>query len=117
MRVLSSDTENYIDQHKEALWEARRPSSVVTVDFLDACTLMIRRRDLHSWHRDADANNGFLHLLSPGEGKAWLWWAAGWRTASPPPSWTDGSRLNLDDFDAGNTTPRIALFDQVHAWY
>ena len=69
--VLSSDTEDYIVQQNEALWEATGAQLVVvTVDFLDGMYSDEYAAEIfHSWGiGDADANNGFLLLLSPGEG-------------------------------------------------
>lgn len=120
--VLSSDTENYIVQQNEALWEATGAQLVVvTVDFLDGMYSDEYAAEIfHSWGiGDADANNGFLLLLSPGEGKGWAMVGRGLEdslTASKLDGWLND--YFWDDFDAGNYDAAvIALFDQVHAWY
>lgn len=120
--VLSSDTENYIVQQNEALWEATGAQLVVvTVDFLDGMYSDEYAAEVfHSWGiGDADANNGFLLLLSPGEGKGWAMVGRGLEdslTASKLDGWLND--YFWDDFDAGNYDAAvIALFDQVHAWY
>lgn len=120
--VLSSDTEDYIVQQNEALWEATGAQLVVvTVDFLDGMYSDEYAAEVfHSWGiGDADANNGFLLLLSPGEGKGWAMVGRGLEdslTASKLDGWLND--YFWDDFDAGNYDAAvIALFDQVHAWY
>ena len=104
--VLSSDTENYIVQQNEALWEATGAQLVVvTVDFLDGMYSDEYAAEIfHSWGiGDADANNGFLLLLSPGEGKGWAMVGRGLEdslTASKLDGWLND--YFWDDFDAGN---------------
>lgn len=120
--VLSSDTESYIIEQNQTLWDATGAQLVVvTVDFLDGMYSDEYAAEVFdTWGiGNADSNNGFLLLLAVGEGKGWAMVGSGLEdqlTASKLDGWMND--LFWDEFDAGQYDVAVlALFDQVNSWY
>ena len=121
--VLSDETEQYIIDQNEALFEATGGQIVVVaVDFMDGMdSADYAMAVAENWGGigDAERNNGFLLVYAVGENKVWAMAGAGIEdalSASTIEGWLEDDFY--DGYDAGEyDSATRAFFDDVYGWY
>lgn len=121
--VLSEETEQYIIDQNEALFEATGGQIVVVaVDFMDGMdSADYAMAVAENWGGigDAERNNGFLLVYAVGENKVWAMAGAGIEdalSASTIEGWLEDDFY--DGYDAGEyDSATRAFFDDVYGWY
>ena len=121
--VLSEETEQYIIDQNQALFEATGGQIVVVaVDFMDGMdSADYAMAVAENWGGigDAERNNGFLLVYAVGENKVWAMAGAGIEdalSASTIEGWLEDDFY--DGYDAGEyDSATRAFFDDVYGWY
>ena len=121
--VLSKETEQYIIDQNQALFEATGGQIVVVaVDFMDgmdAADYAMAVAENWGGIGDAERNNGFLLVYAVGENKVWAMAGAGIEdalSASTIEGWLEDDFY--DGYDAGEyDSATRAFFDDVYGWY
>ena len=121
--VLSEETEQYIIDQNEALFEATGGQIVVVaVDFMDgmdSADYAMAVAEKWGGIGDAERNNGFLLVYAVGENKVWAMAGAGIEdalSASTIEGWLEDDFY--DGYDAGEyDSATRAFFDDVYGWY
>ena len=121
--VLSEETEQYIIDQNQALFEATGGQIVVVaVDFMDgmdSADYAMAVAEKWGGIGDAERNNGFLLVYAVGENKVWAMAGAGIEdvlSASTIEGWLEDDFY--DGYDAGEyDSATRAFFDDVYGWY
>ncbi|WP_141242430.1 TPM domain-containing protein [Flavonifractor sp. An10] len=121
--VLSEETEQYIIDQNEALFEATGGQIVVVaVDFMDgmdSADYAMAVAEKWGGIGDAERNNGFLLVYAVGENKVWAMAGTGIEdalSASTIEGWLEEDFY--DGYDAGEyDSATRAFFDDVYGWY
>lgn len=121
--VLSADTEQYIIDRNETLFNATGGQIVVvTVDFMDgmdAADYAMAVAENWGGIGDAQRNNGFLLVYAVGENKVWAMAGSGIEDALSA-STIEGYLEDdfYDGYDAGEyDSATRAFFDDIYGWY
>ena len=121
--VLTEETEQYIIDQNEALFEVTGGEIVVVaVDFMDGMdSADYAMAVAENWGGigDAERNNGFLLVYAVGENKVWAMAGSGIEDALPASTiegWLEEDFY--DGYDAGEyDSATRAFFDDVYGWY